>query len=169
MTALGESSRSSDIVCATATDPKQPLEENMFFHIFRGLLVALLLLHVACEEESTMTDWEVPEMFDSISENTDWDMSGDMLWGYFFTDSDKSALERAAPALEDMGYLVRSVYLSDKESADEPDLWWLHVEKVETHSVESLEETNLMLYEFAKKHDLDSYDGMDVGPVFDTG
>lgn len=112
-----------------------------------------------------MIDWEVQEMFESISEKTDWDMSGDMLWGYFFTDSDKSKLERAAPFLEEMRYSVNSIYLADKETAGEPDLWWLHVEKIETHSVGSLDATNLILYEFAKKHDLDSYDGMDVGPV----
>ena len=108
---------------------------------------------------------QLQEMFDSISENTDWDMSGDMLWGYFFTHSNKSALEQVAPSLEEMGYSVRSIYLADKESEHDPDLWWLHVEKVETHSVDSLNATNLVLYEFAAKHGIDSYDGMDVGPV----
>ncbi len=115
-----------------------------------------------------MVDWEVQEMFDSISENTDWDMSGDMLWGYFFTDADRSNLEGAVPFLDEMGYLVNSIYLADKETAGEPDLWWLHIEKIETHSVGSLDTTNLILYEFAKKHGLDSYDGMDVGPASDV-
>ena len=112
-----------------------------------------------------MVDWDLQGMFDSISENTDWDMSGDMLWGYFFTDSDRSNLEQAAPLLAEMGYTVNSIYLADKETAGELDLWWLHVEKIETHSVDSLGKTNLILYDFAKEHRLDSYDGMDVGPI----
>ena len=108
---------------------------------------------------------KLQDMFDSISESTDWDMSGDMLWGYFFTNSDRSALEQVAPILDEMGYSVKSIYLSDKDSEDESDLWWLHVEKVETHSVDSLYATNLVLHEFAEQHGIDSYDGMDVGPV----
>ena len=107
-------------------------------------------------------------IFDSISERTDWDVSGDMLWGYFFTDADRLVLERAAPLLDEMGYAVNSFYLSDKESKDEPDLWWLHVERVETHSADSLEKTNLMFNKFAEKHGIDSYDGMDVGPAFNS-
>ena len=130
-----------------------------------GLTILLLVLEVSFGQESMISKGQLQDMFDSISESTDWDMSGDMLWGYFFTDSDKSALEQAAPILEEMGYSVKSIYLSDKESEDEPDLWWLHVEKVEAHSVDSLNATNLVFYEFAEKHGIDSYDGMDVGLV----
>jgi hypothetical protein len=133
-----------------------------------ALTILLLVLQAGCGKETPMIDWELQEMFDTISENTDWDMSGDMLWGYFFTDTDRSDLERAAPFLEEMGYSFGSIYLADKETPNDPDFWWLHVEKIETHSVESLDRTNLILYEFAKRHDLDSYDGMDVGPISDT-
>jgi hypothetical protein len=41
----------------------------------------------------------------------------------------------------------------------------LHVEKVETHTVDSLDARNGELDALASKHDLQSYDGMDVGPV----
>ena len=34
-----------------------------------------------------------------------------------------------------------------------------------SHSVDSLFARNEQLYEFASEHGLDSYDGMDVGPV----
>lgn len=128
-------------------------------------LALLLLLQVCYGQGSMISKGQIQEMFESVSESTDWDISGDMLWGYFFTDSDKSALEKAAPILDQMGYSVKSIYLADKESEDEPDLWWLHVEKVETHSVDTLDATNQMFYEFAERHGIDSYDGMDVGPV----
>ena len=130
-----------------------------------GLTILLLPLEVTLGQGSVISKDQLQDMFDSISDSTDWDMSGDMLWGYFFTDSDKSALERVAPILDEMGYSVKSIYLSDKESEEEPNLWWLHVEKVETHSVDSLNTTNLVFYKFAEKHGIDSYDGMDVGPV----
>ena len=130
-----------------------------------ALTILLLQSGLSFGQASTISKDQLQAMFDSISEGTDWDMSSDMLWGYFFTDSEKSALEQAAPILDEMGYSVKSIYLSDKKSEDKPDLWWLHVEKIETHSVDSLNSTNLMFYEFAEKHGLDSYDGMDVGPV----
>jgi Regulator of ribonuclease activity B len=56
------------------------------------------------------------------------------------------------------------IFLSDKEDPSEPDLWWLHVEKVEIHTPETLDRQNMSFYEFADDHDLTSYDGMDVGP-----
>ena len=130
-----------------------------------GLTILLLLTSDSFGQGSMIPKHQLQDMFDSISESTDWDMSGDMLWGYFFTNSDRSALEQVAPILDEMGYSVKSIYLSDKDSEDESDLWWLHVEKVETHSVDSLYATNLVLHEFAEQHGIDSYDGMDVGPV----
>ena len=39
------------------------------------------------------------------------------------------------------------------------------MQRVEAHSVDSLFARNEQLYEFATEHGLDSYDGMDVGPV----
>ena len=44
-------------------------------------------------------------------------------------------------------------------------LWWLHVEKIEVHSVASLDARNQVLYRSADEQGLDAYDGMDVGPV----
>ena len=57
---------------------------------------------------------ELQEMFDSIAENAGWDMSQDMVWGYFFTHSAEAPLERAAEALESQGYAVVDLYLADK-------------------------------------------------------
>lgn len=85
--------------------------------------------------------------------------------GYFFTDSTKENLQNAVPALESEGYTFVEIFLSEKERPGESDLWWLHVEKIETHTPESLFKKNQKLYQFAAEHNLDSYDGMDVGPI----
>jgi len=130
-----------------------------------GLAMLLLFPEMLYGQEKMISKEQLQEMFDSMTEQTDWDMLGEMVWGYFFTDSEKPVLEKVAPILEEMGYSVVSIYLSDKDSEDEADLWWLHSEKIEAHSVESLHRTNLEFYKFAEAHGLDSYDGMDVGPV----
>lgn len=112
---------------------------------------------------------ELQAMFANIGQKTKWDMSKDMLWGFFFTHQSRAELDVAAKELERIGYRIVNVYLSDKEDSDTPTLWWLHVERIETHSVESLLIRNVKLTAFARSHNLGSYDGMDVGPVGSLG
>ena len=103
------------------------------------------------------------EMFDAIAKQTDWDMTGDMRWGYFFTDDDPKNLEACAERLTEMGYQT-----VDIEEGDEPDdPWTLQVEKIEAHSPDSLDKRNHQLAALAEELGISSYDGMDVGPIED--
>jgi hypothetical protein len=104
-------------------------------------------------------------IFDNIKKETDWDTSDNMLWGYFFTHNEPQKLEKAKELLISKGYKFIDIYLSEKDDPSEPDMFWLHVEKVEIHSPESLDKRNDELYFFAHELGIDSYDGMDVGPV----
>ena len=47
---------------------------------------------------------QLEDMFSNIAEGAKWDMTGPMLWGYFFTDADRSKLESAASELVAQGY-----------------------------------------------------------------
>ena len=104
-------------------------------------------------------------MFESIADRGDWDMAKPMLWGYFFTNRDVAALRAAIPHLQNQDYEFVEVFRSEKDDPEGDDLWWLHVQRVEIHTVDSLFARNERLYEFASRHGLDSYDGMDVGPA----
>jgi hypothetical protein len=115
--------------------------------------------------QSPPTRESLEQMFSQIAERSKWDMSGEMLWGYFFTNQHRQPLELAAKALTKRGYRLVNIYLSDKDKPGDPDLWWLHVERVEHHSVDSLDRRNHELTTFAKNAGLKSYDGMDVGPA----
>ena len=131
-------------------------------------MVASLLIMSPCEAEgqdSMITKAQLQQMFDSIEEGTDWDLSKELVWGYFFTDSNKEVLEKAKDKLKKIGFDIVDIFLADKESPQEADLWWLHIEKIEHHTVESLFSRNSEFYEFAQVNGIDSYDGMDVGPV----
>ncbi len=110
----------------------------------------------------------IRSMFSNMKDEYGWDLSKPMVWGYFFTNKTPDELERAGNLLERDGYRVVDIFLSEKEDPAEPDLWWLHVEKVEVHTVESLQSRNEVLTDFASSNHLDSYDGMDVGPVKDV-
>jgi len=72
------------------------------------------------------------------------------------------------PELQAEDYEFVDVYLSDKDDPDDEDMWWLHVQRVEVHTVDSLFARNERLTEFAAHHGLDSYDGMDVGLAPET-
>lgn len=104
-------------------------------------------------------------MFADMAASAPWDLNKPLLWGYFFADPSKEKLEQAGPLLKAKGYRVVGVYPSNKEKPDDPDLWWLHVEKAEKHTVDSLHQRNQEFYKFVEEQGLESYDGMDVGPV----
>jgi Regulator of ribonuclease activity B len=100
--------------------------------------------------------------FAEMRKQTNWDLEGKLVWGFFFTCSTKPPLIEASKSLEKMGYRIVSIYLDD-EKRD----WWLHAEKIEVHSVDSLHARNQEFVKFAARMKLGTYDGWDVGPVPD--
>jgi len=134
-----------------------------------ALIVAALVPSLALAQGNTVITKDLlVEMFDNMAKDTPWDLSRPVLWGYFFTDPSRQALERAAPLLECQGYRIVDIYLSDKDEPSESDLWWLHVEKVEVHTPDTLDQRNQVLHQFAHDEGIDTYDGMDVGPATES-
>lgn len=108
---------------------------------------------------------QLQEMFTNMAENPGWDLKAPLLWGYFFTNDSPQSLERAKEILVNEGYRFVNIFVSDKDEPTDPDLFWLHVEKEEVHTPETLDKRNDELYRLAEKLGLKSYDGMDVGPI----
>lgn len=106
---------------------------------------------------------KLQRMFDQMQQKSHWDLSQPLLWGYFFNNPTREPLDRAAPLLAAMGYRVVGIYLAEKKSPSTPDLWWLHIERAEIHSVDSLDARNHEFNNFAAAHGIAVYDGMDVG------
>lgn len=107
---------------------------------------------------------EMVTLFADMKANAPWDITKPLLWGYFFADADKAKLEAAQAPLKAQGYQIVGIYDSKPEGGN-PALWWLHIEKVEKHTVDTLHARNQEFYRFAEQHQLESYDGMDVGPA----
>lgn len=138
------------------------------------LIIVLFLLSFSLSAQEKVMDnipnknitvEQLDEMFNSIAAQGQWDLSKPLLWGYFFTDTDPNKLELAMPKMQAKGYSVVGIFQAEKEGENEPDLFYLHVEKAEIHSSKSLDKRNDEFYIFAYQNDLDSYDGMDVGPI----
>ncbi|WP_222104684.1 ribonuclease E inhibitor RraB [Vibrio harveyi] len=106
-----------------------------------------------------ITKSQLEQMFEDIRHHTNWDLSKPMLWGYFFTHHEPKKLEEASLKLVQKGYTTVGVFQAEK------DVFFLHVEQVETHNVSSLDKRNDELYLFANQENIDRYDGMDIGPL----
>ena len=119
---------------------------------------------MSIDDDSRIPRSTIDEMFAKIRAQTDWPIDSDMLWGYFFTDTDRAKLERAGRALEEAGYRFVGILAPDPDDDDQETLY-LHVERIETHTAESLHARNTELYALAGALGLATYDGMDVGPV----
>lgn len=118
-------------------------------------------------EEPSQLDL-IKDLFVNIAENLD--VSQPLLWGYYFTNDTEEGLQKAAEALASQGYTVVDLYASDPDEDEEPNpdtAWWLHVEKVEVHTPESLFARGEELERLADEFELTCYDGMDVGEVED--
>jgi len=116
-----------------------------------GISAAFVLLSLANSPQ---------EMFQGIRSKTSWNADGDLLWGYFFMDPQQEKLKPLAAALAAAGYRVASIGPSQDGRTHV-----LHVEKVETHTPQSLNERNIEFYRLAEKYGVATYDGMDIGPV----
>lgn len=137
------------------------------------IIILLIYFNIIQAEGTKMTDIpgkaisleQLKDMFGHMKKETKWDLSKEMLWGYFFTHKEPKLLESTSILLQQKGFNVVNIYLSDNEEPQEIDMYSLHVEKIEIHSPETLDKRNNELYIFANKHGIDKYDGMDVGPV----
>ena len=101
---------------------------------------------------------QLEELFDRMGEELDVD--DELLWGYFFTDRDKKKLAPVRDELVRRGYREVALYRTDDGKT-----YFLHVEKVEKHTPASLHERNQQFYALADRLGIESYDGMDVGPI----
>ena len=101
----------------------------------------------------------IERMFKDMRRKSGWKSNAPLLWGYFFKSLNRRGLEAAAEELAQAGYEL--VDISPRKSGD----WWLHVEKVEVHTVDSLCKRNDELQGLAESYVSVEYDGMDVGPV----
>jgi hypothetical protein len=98
---------------------------------------------------------KIEEMYSNMKSNGV-DITADFLYGYFFVSNKKALLEKAIPDLEAMTFKFVDIYQSDDNN------WWLHVERIESHSAKTLFDLNKKLYAIADKYKIE-YDGYDLG------
>jgi hypothetical protein len=137
----------------------------------KAFAAALVTIALVCSlgppasaaQKKVITLEQLQDMFMNMRTHTGskkWNVDGDLLWGYFFTDPDPRKLKSVADFLVKNGYRFVDTHPTDNKKT-----FFLHVERMEHHTPESLNERNLEFYKLADQFHLESYDGMDVGPV----
>jgi hypothetical protein len=132
----------------------------------RSFLLSLLTLAVSSAiahpkgNDRMITLQALEEMFGNMRAKTKWNIDGDLLWGYFFFDRHQGKLRLLGQELQKSGYRLVNLYPSDDRST-----YVLHVEKIEHHTPQTLHARNQEFYRLAEQNGIDSYDGMDVGPI----
>lgn len=126
--------------------------------LFFSLSVVVPQSHAASPQHITVA--QLQQMFANMRAAAKWNIDGPLLWGYYFTDPDPQKLDLLAKHLAQTGYRVVGVYQADDKST-----YFLHVERVEHLTVNTLNQRNQEFYNLAEQYNVASYDGMDVGPL----
>ena len=130
-----------------------------------AFVAVLFVLGAADAWSSSISRERLQAMFAQMQQQSHWDLNKPLLWGYFFISPTREPLDKAAPPLAAMGYRVVGISPVGKSPSPVPDRWRLHVDRVEIHTVDSLDARNHEFNEFARVNGIALYDGMDVGPV----
>ena len=133
-----------------------------------GILLAILTSSIGepvLAEQRHIPKAQLEEMFANIQAQTPWDMKGDMLWGYFVTGPNKSDLEKIGAELVSDGYPLVEIRKLESDAPQVTPEWQLHVERVESQTVDTLSTRNSELEDLASHYENVIYDGMDVGPA----
>jgi hypothetical protein len=125
-------------------------------------------LAVTCWQDWSRRVNMLQDMFDDIRAAGQWDVESPLLWGYFFTHPTQAPLRELASLLRARGYRYVDIFAPDAE-VGAAEYYYLHVEKCEVHTVDSLHARNTDLYALAQYAGVATYDGMDVGPILQPG
>ena len=106
-----------------------------------------------------ITKEDIRQLFQKM-QKAGWDMEQPLAWGYFFKHPTIEPLQNICHELQIQGYEVIDINQSFPDK-----MYWLQLEKIEQHSIESLDQTNQRFYQLAKQRHIQQYDGMDVSPI----
>ena len=106
----------------------------------------------------------IKEIFGEAKSEDDWDMSEPMLFSFYFVDKSVDKLEKLGLKLESDGYDFVDVFeLGDEQTDESTGEYLLHIDKVETHTPESLAQRNVEFQRLADEFEIETYDGWEFG------
>ena len=109
----------------------------------------------------------IKEIFNEAQTADGWNAESEpMLFSYYFVDTDVDKLEKLGLKLEADGYDFVDVFeLGDEQTDESTGEYLLHIDKVETHTPESLAQRNVEFQTLADEYEIATYDGWEFGEV----
>jgi len=110
----------------------------------------------------------INEIFNTARTEDKWNTEGEMLYSFYFVDTDIDKLEKLGLKLEADDYDSVGIFeLGDEETDESTGEYLLHIDKVEIHTPESLAARNVEFQTLANENEIASYDGWEFGEVGD--
>ena len=110
----------------------------------------------------------IEQIFAEAKQQDNWNMGEPMLYSYYFADKSIDKLEKLGIKLEEEGYDFIGIYeLGEEESEKPTGEYLLHIDKIETHTPQSLAERNVEFARLAEENEIELYDGWEFGEVGD--
>jgi len=128
--------------------------------IFTTFLFCISNFTIAAECESFNNEislTQIESIFQQMETKSKWNTKAELLWGYFFFDSDKEKLIKLSTQLASEEYREVELFFNGRS-------YVLHIERPEIHTPQSLATRNAYFATLAQKNCIKTYDGFDVGP-----
>ncbi|MGI8787872.1 MAG: ribonuclease E inhibitor RraB [Pyrinomonadaceae bacterium] len=110
----------------------------------------------------------IKEIFAEAEREDNWNLKDEMLYSYYFVDKSVDKLEKLGLKLEADGYDFIDIFELGDEETDQPTgEYLLHIDKVETHTPESLAQRNVEFQTLADEFEIETYDGWEFGEIGD--
>jgi regulator of RNase E activity RraB len=110
----------------------------------------------------------INEIFNTARTEDKWNPEEEMLYSFYFVDTDIDKLEKLGLELEKQGYDFIDIFeLGDDETEKPTGEYLLHIDKAEIHTPESLAQRNVEFQNLADEYEIASYDGWEFGEVGD--
>ncbi len=110
----------------------------------------------------------IQKIFDEAKKEDNWNVGEPMLYSFYFVDIDPEKLEKLGLHLEEEGYDFIGVFeLGDEETEESTGEYMLHIDKIETHTPESLAQRNMNFVRLAEEFAVSTFDGWEFGEVGD--
>ncbi len=106
----------------------------------------------------------IEEIFAEARREDDWNTDEPMLYSFYFVDKDADKLDSLGGALEEKDFDFVGVYeLGDEATDESTGEYLLHIDKIESHTPESLAQRNVEFSKLAEEHGIAGYDGWEFG------
>lgn len=110
----------------------------------------------------------IREIFAEAKREDNWNTDEPMLYSFYFVDKNIEKLEKLGLKLEADGYDFIDIFqLGDEETEKPTGEYLLHIDKIETHTPESVAQRNVEFQKLADELEIHTYDGWEFGEIGD--